>query len=203
LELRVDDEVVAHWNIGLGDFSLSAPVANGSGERRVTLAFAHVQQLPNGDGRMVGARLSFIGFEPGRAASQDPKDIVRGTHMELGAGWGVLETFHGETFRWVENDAQITLTARQPGGLVLSMIAEPGPGVNSRPFLLKVIDAGGREVSTATVKERGEVKLTLPPLENAQTFRLHIDGGGQRVPHDPRVLNFRVFEITAQVSKTN
>jgi hypothetical protein len=26
-------------------------------------------------------------------------------------------------------------------------------------------------------------------------FRLHVDNGGKRIPNDPRILNFRVFDI--------
>src|SRR5579872_4964257 len=47
LELRVDGKAVAHWTLGLGDFVLSAPVAPGVGEKRVTLVFGNSQELPN------------------------------------------------------------------------------------------------------------------------------------------------------------
>jgi hypothetical protein len=40
------------------------------------------------------------------------------------------------------------------------------------------------------------VKLFVP-VEAGKTneFRLHVDGGGKKAPNDPRVLNFRVFEV--------
>ena len=206
LELRVADRRVAHWDLGVGDFALSAPVAAGAGERRVTLVFGRTQQLPGGDGRFVGARLSFIGFEPksAAAAEQNSADIVRGTQVQLGTGWGVLETFHGETFRWVDNDAEISLVADRPGKFEISVVAEPGPGVGSKPFLLKILDAEGREVSAKPVEKRDTVRLILPVAGGrTNQFRLHVDGGGKTVPTDPRVLNFRVFELAAQESKSS
>ena len=198
MELRMDDKAIAHWNIGLGDFALSAPVFTGGGTRRVTIAFDKSQPLPGGDGRMVGARLSFIGFEPASAKTGNPSDIVRSLNLQLGGGWGVLETFDNETFRWVNNDALIALTADQSGSAVLSVIVEPGPGVGSKPFVFRVLDAAGRQVGAQPVEKRSVVRLILP-VESGKSaeFRLHVDGGGKPARNDPRILNFRVFEIEA------
>jgi len=195
VELRVDNKSVGTKTVGLGDFQFSAPVANKPGTRRIAVAFSAVQQLPGGDGRMVGARLQFLGFEPaGRIASSG--DIVRGAGVELGAGWGVLETFRGETFRWVDNDARIRVTGSQTGDVELSLVVEPGPGAGGKPILLKVLDEAGRQVAAVRVERRGTVKLFVP-IESGKPneFRLHVDGGGKTAPNDARILNFRVFEV--------
>ena len=161
LELRLDDQALARWEIRPGNFAVAAPVPAGGTKRRVTLVFSKVQQLPGGDGRAVGARLSFIGFGPKSAQKGAPSDISRGLNLQLGDGWGVLETFQNETFRWVDNDAHIVVAADQGGSYVLSMILEPGPGVGSKPFLLKVLDAGGRQVSAEPVQRRESVNFIL------------------------------------------
>lgn len=202
VELRLDDRPIGHWKIGIGDFAISAPMPTGAGKRRVTVLFSNLQPLPGGDRREVGARLSFMGFEPESAAREGPSDIVRTANLQLGGGWGVLETFRKETFRWVDNNAEFELTAEQSGSFVLSLLVEPGPGVDGKPFLLKVLDASGRQVSAEPVLRRGTVNFILPVQSGEPNrFRLHLDGGGKPARNDPRILNFRVFELESGVWK--
>jgi hypothetical protein len=63
VELSLDDKVVAKKSVGLGNFSLEARIPPSPGKHRVSLYFASVQLLPNGDYRPIGTRLSFAGFE--------------------------------------------------------------------------------------------------------------------------------------------
>lgn len=195
-EVRMDQEVVARRSLGLGEFTLETRVPEKPGKHRIELVFGASQQLPAGDGRAIGARLSFVGFEPAKAADQcPPADIVRGFGLQLGAGWGVLETFRNETFRWVENDAQILVTPFKTGDETVSLLVESGPGMGG-PFLLKVLDGNGRQVNAAKIAGRKSVELSLPvEAGKPNEFRLHVDGGGKRTPKDPRILNFRVFQI--------
>jgi hypothetical protein len=201
--LFLDNKELARRSVGLGDFEISAPVENKSGKRHVKLAFSALQQLPNGDGRNVGARLISLGFEdakPGKdSASSAPFDIVHGAGVRLGSGWGVLETFHDETFRWVENDAQIFITSDKPGAIAISLLVEPGPGVGGKAFLLKALDTSGRQVDAALVEGREAAKLFLPVEgDGPSEFQLHADGGGRTAPGDARILNFRVFQMEAR-----
>ena len=202
IEVRVDDRPVVRQSVGVGDFRISAPVQGGTGKRRVQVIFSASQQLPAGDDRAVGARLQFLGFEPAKSAErQAPMDIVRGSGLQLGTGWGVLETFRNETFRWVENDAQILITVPKPGEVTVVLLVEPGPGVGGA-FLLKVLDVSGRQVNAVKVARLKPVELPLP-IEPGKpnNFRLHVDGGGRRTPRDPRILNFRVLQIEAVLPK--
>ena len=63
VEVSLDDKVVAKKSVGLGDFSIKVRLSPSPGKHRVGLVFASVQLLPNGDGRPIGTRLSFAGFE--------------------------------------------------------------------------------------------------------------------------------------------
>lgn len=195
VELRVDNKSIGTKTVGPGNFQFSARVPSEPGKHRIAVAFSPLQELPAGDGRMVGARLQFLGFEPaGRQASSG--EIVRGPGVELGRGWGVVETFRGETFRWVDNDAQIRLTASHAGDALLSLVVEPGPGEGGKPFLLKALDESGHQVAAVRVARRGTVKLFVPVVsDKPNEFRLHADGGGKPAKNDPRILNFRVFQI--------
>jgi hypothetical protein len=203
IELQVDGKTVLRQPVGTGDFRLSAPVAAGTGKRRIQISFSSTQQLPREDGRQVGGLLQFVRFEAPAAgaapAASTVSDIVSGSGAELGAGWGVLETFNNETFRWVENDAHILVPPVSSGGVELSLVLEPGPGVGTGPLLLKVLDASGKQVADARVAGRGPLKM-LVPIESGKPgdFRLHVDGGGKPAPNEARILNFRVFRLTVE-----
>ncbi len=190
LALSIDGQNTGHQQIGPGEFEFSAPIARGTGKRRVAITFREAQRLPAGDGRLVGARLEFIGFVETATAG----DIVYSPKVRLGNAWEVLEDFRGEKFRWVENDAEVLVDAPHPPPVVLSLLVEPGVG--SRSFDLKLVDAAGNLVGTQRVDGRRMVYFTLPAVSGTQNrFRLHTDVGGKPSATDPRILNFRVFKI--------
>jgi hypothetical protein len=82
------------------------------------------------------------------------------------------------------------------GDVALSLVVEPGPGVGGKPFLLKVLDESGRQTAAVRVTGRGTVQLFIhADSDKPNEYRLHVDGGGKPAPNDPRILNFRVFEI--------
>ena len=124
--------------------------------------------------------------------------LVENTPLALGDGWYPLETYCGETFRWVNNDAVFTVAADNDGSELLSLELEPGPSMDGKPFVLQVLDCYDCEIKTAEFCGRQRLELTLPvhtgPLN---TFRLRVKGGGAAVPGDPRILNFRVFQINS------
>ena len=200
LELRVDGETVAKRPLGLGEFTLEARVPSHPGKRRIGLVFSASQQLPAGDGRTVGALLRFAGFEPlpARKLGAGDEIVERGSGVRLGAaGWHQLETFQNETFRWVSNDARIAVYGAGRGGRRLALTLQSGPGLEGRPFILRVLDGEGRQVDAAEVVGRKKVDLFLPLEAGRESdFRLHVEGGGKPSPNkDPRIMNFRVFLI--------
>jgi hypothetical protein len=195
VQLRVDNLEIGTKTVGPGEFQLSEPVQSAPGNRRITVTFSQTQQLPGGDGRTVGARLQFLGFEPSsRKASGG--DIVRSAGIQLGGGWGVLESFRGETFRWVDNDARIRVTSSQTREVPLKLVVAPGPGVAGKPFLLKALDESGHQIAAVRVDRKASVQIYIP-VEGGKPSEilLHVDGGGNMAPNDRRILNFRVFEI--------
>jgi hypothetical protein len=114
----------------------------------------------------------------------------------LGRGWYSFETYAGETFRWVNNDAEIVVTSPSGSKQRITLDVETGPGLNSLPFKIELIDAAGHIVSSADVPMRQHVILDLPTSAGkAGIYHLHVEGGGRLIPNDPRVLNFRVFKF--------
>lgn len=110
---------------------------------------------------------------------------------KLASGWYPLETFNGETFRWAGEDAKITIPERSAVESLLIEI-EPGPGVNSKPFTLRVLDESGVQIGETDVKTRQVVEV--PIGEAPMTLTLHAEGGGKLIGSDKRIMNFRVFQ---------
>lgn len=129
-----------------------------------------------------------------------PPDILPATHdVALGGGWYPPEQYRGTTFRWVENDAVVHVAALKPLHHALRVVVEPGPGLGLKPFELSARGSDGTEIGKATVSSKQVIKFPLPP-ESPRVFSivLHAAGGGSASPNDPRVLNFRVFELSVE-----
>lgn len=199
MRLLINNSEIGRRSIGVGDFQLSGRVNTKPGLQRVAVTFSEAQELPGGDGRLVGAQLKFLGFEIAKSSGNgSAADILMDSHIELGSGWGPLETYRDERFRWVDNDSQLFVAADKPGDIELSLAVEAGPGVGGK-CLLKALDASGRQVAAVPIKGRQTVTLFLP-VESGKPneFRLHVDGGGKRIASDPRILNFRVFQASTK-----
>lgn len=123
------------------------------------------------------------------------RDVATGG-LKLGANWYGPETYGGETWRWVNNNAEVVLgLCAEPGkGRVLHLTLEPGPGQGGQPARLQVLDQGGRVLAAERVTGKQDVRVPLPPDAGAgAVYRLHVEDAGRPTATDPRVLNFRVF----------
>jgi hypothetical protein len=128
------------------------------------------------------------------ALSTLPGDVLPpSAGYRLGTGWYPLESFGGETFRWVNNDAMIEVTGAPSGPLELEV--EPGPGLELKPFSLTVFDGAGVSLQTVTIRARQRFTIDIPAgARPPMAVRLHVEGGGKTTSQDARVMNFRVFE---------
>ncbi len=138
-----------------------------------------------------------------------PPDLARTRHVEhlysgelppdgvfLGDGWFPLEASDGRTFRWAGADAEIVVTAPTGAARKLLLEVEPGPGTCGRPLELGILDAEGRVILEKTVAYRTAVMANLPQAAGlAVPIKLKARNGGIRAATDPRVLNFRVFDL--------
>ena len=115
----------------------------------------------------------------------------------LGHGWRDLQRLpDGVPFRWVDGDAEIVVTLPSGTKRQLAIAVEPGPGMESRPFTLRVVDKGGSVCATTPVRGRETVTVTLPVTPNVTSvFRLQPEEGGTRPPAARRGPNFRVFRF--------
>jgi hypothetical protein len=128
-------------------------------------------------------------------------DIVRqGDPIALvGTGWYPFEMFGADSFRWVDNDAQMNVASLRSSPIKVSITLEPGPGVSLKPFELKVFNAASQLVAELKVAGKERLHFGLPAGEpTVHQLRLHVEGGGKSAVGDERILNFRVFKISVE-----
>jgi hypothetical protein len=114
----------------------------------------------------------------------------------LGSHWGPYETYRGEAFRWVANDAEIIVRGGGGREARVAIACEGGPSLGQRSFPLRVFDTSRRQVDHVFCDGAARRVEMLLPLSGAETrYVLHADGGGRPVAGEKRVLNFRVFSL--------
>lgn len=200
--LLVDDQEIAKKSFLPGDFELQAPPPAGSGNRRVSLLFSKSQVLPGEDRRVVAGLLRYVGFdapaksdttsEPGKEIPLPPDGVT------LGGGWYPVEVQQATPFRWVSNNAELRLSPPADGQWALVLTVEPGPGVGSKPFELRLLDSEKSLFDTALIRGgKDTVRFVLPKNsdKSPSLYFLQVNGGGKATPNDLRTLNFRVFNI--------
>jgi len=117
----------------------------------------------------------------------------------VGSGWFEPETFKGDTFRWVSNDAGFNVARLRSNGLIVKLLAEPGPGLDLKPFELKVLDGASKLVAVLKVAGRQIVSFDLPGGKpGVDCLTLHLDESGKPSHGDSRILNFRIFKIEVE-----
>jgi hypothetical protein len=139
------------------------------------------------------AMLFALSALPARAA--DAVAGGNGGNVSLGKNWGPYETFGGASFRWIANDAEITV--RGSGLAHVTIVCEGGPSLGAGAFPLRVLDTSGRQVDHAQCMGNGHPAQLVLPVSGSTRYLLHVDGGGHPVAGDPRTLNFRVFSLDA------
>jgi hypothetical protein len=124
-------------------------------------------------------------------------DIVDpGSGITLGGNWDIVERYAGQTFRWVDNDAAITVTSNGAKTQKLHIVTLPGPGMGRHQLAIAVRNAAGTTVATINPDKKGNATFSVPVKPGANAFTLHVTGGGQKTGSDPRILDFRVFSLT-------
>jgi len=122
-------------------------------------------------------------------------DIVDDTRdLALGKGWYLYETFGGQSFRWVNNDAEIVVKNPRTNLKDVWVELEAGPSLGTKDFILDVREKN-RVVQSIPISGRQGAVLSVPVRPGQpSTFTLHVNGGGKRLA-EPRILNFRVFTV--------
>lgn len=167
-----------------------------SGGRYVLHTDVGGKRIPN-DKRILNFRVFALRAEPNGQSSVIGD--VAGPNVTIGADWGVPEFYNNELFRWVANDATLTVRAPRDGRGMLQLLVERGPGMGNNPLRLTVTDSHGHATPLPPVSGRAALATPLTFDSGANHLRLHVAGGGAHISGDPRILNFRVFSVRAVV----
>jgi hypothetical protein len=118
--------------------------------------------------------------------------------VELGSGWYPLETHDGQTFRWVNNDAQLFITPSGSREHVLNIQLEPAYRTDGQALRLVLMDGNGHTLKEYSVNGPETLAMQVPSGASESSYRLHVDDSAGQTDTDPRTLNFRVFKISEQ-----
>ena len=141
-----------------------------------------------GDSRVLDFRVFSIEVDRGR------RDVLPPT-MKLGMGWYPLEAQGEASFRWVNNNAEISL-ANPDGREILEFDIEPGPSTTGKAFYLKILrkeSAVEKPLAELHITGRQHVEIPLPKFDHLDLV-LHTDAPGEKVAGESRILNFRLFK---------
>jgi hypothetical protein len=192
-ELLVKDEgeTIARTTVkGRQMISIELPATEPMVRKLVLHVEGGGKAAPN-DERVLNFRVFKLTFTPA-LVDVLPPDLG----AKLGSGWYPIETYNGETFRWAGNDPKINVS-ESAGLKTLLLEVEPGPGVNSRPFVLRVLGDSGTQITEAEIKTRSVVAIPLDGVAGTPfTLTLHAEGGGKKIGSDERIMNFRVFQYS-------
>jgi hypothetical protein len=150
-----------------------------------------------GEARTLNFRVFQVALQAAAAKPAGGTDVTAADDVvQLGANWFPPESLGADHFRWVDNDAVISISDPRVLAKGLTMELEPGPAIRKRPMVLRVLDSTGRQVQAVEIAGRQTIHV-FPPTTTKKPaeFRLHVDGGGVKIASDPRILNFRVFKI--------
>jgi hypothetical protein len=150
----------------------------------------------DGGGRTIANDARALNFRVFDISVEHAMRDVLPAEMELGAGWYPLERKGESAFRWVNNDAKVTIP-NSDGTAHLDLDLESGPGLENKPFVLHVfqmIDGKEKTISDVRVAGRGRIDIPVPKGDKVELV-LRVDASGRKTPGDPRQLNFRAFQF--------
>jgi len=190
LLIKEKGETLARLSVrGRQMVSIVLPATEPEVRKLVLHVEADGEAAPN-DSRVLNFRVFKIAFFPAIIDILPPELDAR-----VGTGWHPLESFDGETFRWASDNAKIIIV--DAGDMkTLALDLEPGPGVNAKPFVLRVVDDSGNSIANVDVKTRQPVAIPIDAATAGTplSLTLHADGGGKKIGSDDRIMNFRVFQ---------
>lgn len=124
-------------------------------------------------------------------------DIVpAGSGLRLGPGWHGIERFRdAPPMRYFDAGAQVRFDRPSGDAREILIDAEIGPSAPAGGLELEVLDATGVLVTSATLRGRHQLRLTLPQDVHAGHFGVRAGPGGVPLLQDLRFLDVRVFSL--------
>jgi ABC-type polysaccharide/polyol phosphate transport system ATPase subunit len=111
----------------------------------------------------------------------------------VGSGWGELEAYGGEIFRWADSEA--TLVLPEPGEVPRDLLLELEPGPSAARLPMRILATGASAAGIElSLGGRQTVRVPVAPTSAGPVrLRLRTAEVGKPAPGDERWLSFRVF----------
>jgi hypothetical protein len=178
------------------DHPVTMLLPRGSGRTTYALHVDGGGRPIHGDPRILNFQVFALDDGPSANASSEVADVDSG--LRLGDGWYPVEHYRGQTFRWMNRDGRITVTAPRAGQKTVRLDLAVGPSVGSGRTTLVVRDSGGHEIAHTAIAGRQTVDIHVPMQSGANAITLHVASAEHPVPHDQRHLDLQLF--SAKVS---
>jgi hypothetical protein len=171
VRVRVDGNPVGERELKPGAFDLELPVPAGRGvaQHVVELEFTTTQQLPAGDGRVVGAQLTSIGFGP------DPQPPERIERLPQDLKKPMVKADGVSDDGWLAQAAsfQLTQPAEAESLTIAGMVPKIGTDEGFTTDLVISID--GQEAARKSIAlGRFEIDVPVPPSPDPVTRRVEL-----------------------------
>lgn len=131
-------------------------------------------------------------------------DIINENYLnqiEIGKGWYSIEKYKGESFRWVGKDtSEIILYDVDKKHQSLLLGLEPGPGCGNEPLKLLILYKN-KIIQKGIISGRKNLEIQLPKeastdFQSEMVLKLLTENGNYEIASDPRILNYRVFDVS-------
>jgi len=177
------------------DHPVTMLLPRGRGQTRYALHVDDGGRPVKGEPRILDFQVFALDDRPGSDESAAVADA--GSGVRLGDGWYPVEQYRGQTFRWMNGDGRITVTAPQAGRRTLHLDLAVGPSVGGARTTLSVRDSQGHEIAHTSIAGRQSVDIHVPVQSGANAFTLRVASAERPVPHDARHLNLQLFSAKA------
>jgi hypothetical protein len=174
------------YRIDRHDVASSVP-AHASVDDLLAYCHSHVLQVFSAEG--------FSSFAPDGLYQLEKHDITSpGAGIRLGSGWYELQSYQGESFRWLAPEAELILQ-KPAGNFRLAIDLETGPSAAGEPVNVAIVDSNGRTLASESVRGRSKFLIYVPESASSDALRLRADGAGVPLTLDARMLNLRAFKL--------
>ena len=119
--------------------------------------------------------------------------------LRLGHNWSPVENSRGETFRWINSDAEIIVKTHSSAdrSLLMELATDPKVKITKLPLDLRLCDSQGELVGKASINQRQIITFDLNINESGSNmFRLSVFGSDQQVAKtDEHSHDLRVYRL--------
>jgi hypothetical protein len=175
-------------------------LTNPNEQKIIKLVPATVNDKISSDPRILNFRVFDISFNETENTQNSVVSEGSIKLLKLGEGWYPYEEYDNEKFHWVgQRPAEININNRYLSDKILNINLETGPGCGDKPLYLDLF-FNGKLLKKEKFRGKGNLqidfsKIPVEQIKDQNIIELISISDNVKTPDDPRILNFRVFNI--------